>query len=95
MVTVGGVFSIFVGSGKVVSAGSSMLGDFVYCTTLTREPFLGHLTDQSDVEQGSLGRDLLDDETDGASAKKGASRVSCQETARPPGRWQDQRLRLV
>ena len=67
VVTLSGVICMFVGSGKKVAAGSSVLSDMVLCQQQRRERSLGCMTAQGDVEQCSIGRELSGDETDSAS----------------------------
>ena len=67
MLTVSEGINMFVGSDKKVSAESDVLSDMAQCKQLMRERFLGNMTDQDDVEQGSLDGETTDDETDSAS----------------------------
>ena len=82
-----GVVSMFAGSGKKVSAGNGVLRYMVQYKSSRREGFVGYMTDQSDAEQGS-GRELSDDEIDGASVKKGRRRSlrDCSATESSDGR---------
>ena len=82
---------MFVGSGNVVSAGSSGLSDMEQCQPQRRERSLGCMTDEGDVEQCSIGRELSGDETDSACVKTERRRSPTRDcsSTKSSGGWED------
>ena len=92
-----GAISMFVGSGNVVSAGSSGLSDMGQCQPQRRERSLVCMTDEGDVEQCSIGRELSGDETDSASVKTERRRSPTRDcsSTKSSGGWEDERMRAA
>ena len=75
----------------MVSAGSTGLSDMGPCQPQRRERSLGCMTDEGDVEQCSIGRELSGDETDSASVKTERRRSPTRDcsSTRSSGGWED------
>ena len=88
---------MFVGSGNVVSAGSSGLSDMGQCQPQRRERSLGCMNDEGDVEQCRIGRALSGDETDSASVKRERRRSPTRDcsSTKSSGGWEDERMRAA